>query len=215
MDKPEAAGLAGAGAGVRARPDEGPLARIRRLLEPDLRLCERVCSTSAEWEGRVFSVELLDVALPDGSHGRRELVRHHGGAGVGAIREDGCICLVRQFRVALGRVSLEIPAGRLEPGEDGPRCAARELGEETGLVAGRLEPVARSLGSPGFTDEATQVFLAYELSAGSSHPDEGELVDVAWVPLDEVLAGIRAGLIDDGKTIVAAQAAALRAHGLA
>ncbi len=191
------------------------LGRIRALLEPDPRLDERTCSVSREWDGRVFSVELLDVALPDGSHGRRELVRHHGGAGVGALRADGCLCLVRQYRVALGRVSLEIPAGRLEPGEDGARCAARELGEETGLVAGRLEFVARSLGSPGFTDEATQVFLATDLRAGGPHPDEGEFVDVAWLPLDEVLEGIRAGLIDDGKTIVAALAAELRRRGTA
>ena len=190
------------------------LENIRSLLASDGRLREDVERAYPQWEGRIFSVETLDVRLPDGDRGVREIVRHHGGAGVCAV-ENGRICLVRQWRVALGEMTLEIPAGKLEEGEDPAACAARELTEETGLIADGLELIAYSAGAPGFTNETTRIFRATGLRRGSSHPDEGELVDVAWVPLDEVLAGIRAGLIDDGKTIVAAQAAALRAHGLA
>ena len=179
----------------------GNLAAIERLLEPDEALYERVVTTETEFAGRIFSARLLDVELADGSHAFREIVNHHGGAGVVALR-DNKVCLVRQYRVALGQVTLEIPAGKLEEGEDACVCAARELEEETGLVADSLELVASAWGSPGFTDECTRVFVARGLHQGQSHPDEGEFVRCVWLPLEDVVAAIRAGLIRDAKTIV-------------
>ena len=161
------------------------------------------------WDGKIFRVRTLDVALPDGTTGYREVVWHNGGAGVCAVR-DGRMCLVRQYRVAMGRMSLEIPAGKLDAGEDPAHCAARELAEETGLVAQRLEFVARAAGSIGFTNEATSVFLAHGLSAGTARPDNGEFVDVVWLPVRDVLAAARAGLVQDGKTIIGALAAVER-----
>lgn len=189
----------------------GDLSRIRGLLAPDAALVERVVREERPWTGRIFSVELLEVELPDGSRGRREIVRHHGGAGVVAVR-DGAVCLVRQWRVAQGRMTLEIPAGKLDAGERGAACAARELAEETGLVAGRLEPLVTTLGSPGFTDEHTEVFLATELSQGEATPDEGEFVNACWLPADEVICAIRAGIIQDAKTVAGVLAA--RAAGM-
>ena len=115
------------------------LDRIRALLQLDDTLVETVLRTDHEWSGKIFSVEHLLVRLPDGSEGWREIVRHNGGAGVCVVR-DGCLCLVRQYRVALGRMTLEIPAGKIDANEDPAVCAARELTEETGLVAGRIEP---------------------------------------------------------------------------
>jgi ADP-ribose pyrophosphatase len=120
------------------------------------------------------------------------------------------MCLVRQYRLAMGAVTLEIPAGRREEGESPEECAARELGEETGLVAQRLELVARAAGSPGFTSETTCVYLAHGLSPHAAHPDEGELVDVHWIPVGDVAEAICEGLICDSKTIIAAQAALIR-----
>jgi ADP-ribose pyrophosphatase len=188
---------------------EGGLGRIRALLEDDPRLVEHVVSETKVWDGRIFGVRKLEVELPDGSHGVRELVLHHGGAGVAAVR-DGRICLVRQYRVAMGRMSLEIPAGKLEVGEDPERCAARELREETGLVAGRLEFVGRAAGSIGFTNETTSIYLAHCLRQGEASPDEDEFVDVVWLPVRDVLEAVRAGLIQDGKTIIGALAAVER-----
>ena len=184
------------------------LDRIRGLLLPDESLFERPVRTDREWQGRIFAVEHTQVELPDGSLDWREIVRHHGGAGVLVVR-DGLMCLVRQWRIALGRMTLEIPAGKVDAGEEPIVCAARELAEETGLVADRLELVAVSNGAPGFTDEHTTVFVARGVRQGEASPDEGELVNVVWLPVDEVLAAIRAGLLEDAKTVIAAQFAAL------
>lgn len=201
-----------AAAGADGRETAGSpdgLERIRELLRDDARLVERVVGETRVWDGKIFRVRTLDVALPDGTTGYREVVWHNGGAGVCAVR-DGRMCLVRQYRVAMGRMSLEIPAGKLDAGEDPAHCAARELAEETGLVAQRLEFVARAAGSIGFTNEATSVFLAHGLCAGTARPDRGEFVDVAWLPVRDVLAAARAGLIQDGKTIIGALAAVER-----
>ena len=102
----------------------------------------------------------------------------------------------------------EIPAGKLDPNEDPATCAARELTEETGLVAGRLELLANTAGAPGFNDEKTRVFVAYDLMQGEACPDEGELVDVVWLPVTDMVEAIRAGLIEDAKTVVSVLAAA-------
>jgi ADP-ribose pyrophosphatase len=177
--------------------------RVKALLATDPRLEERLVSAERVWKGKIYDVEVSDVLCPDGSHGYRELARHHGGAGVCVIR-DGKICLVRQWRVALGRMALEIPAGKIDGDEDPAVCAARELTEETGLVAGSLELLADSCGAIGFTDECTHVYLAHDVRRHDAHPDEGEFVDVVWVPLDDVLCAVRAGVIHDSKTIVAA-----------
>ena len=184
------------------------LDRIRELLQPDEALVEREVRTEREWQGKIFAVEHTEVELPDGSRDWREIVRHHGGAGVVVVR-DGCICLVRQWRIALGRMSLEIPAGKIDPGEDPAVCAARELAEETGLVADHLELVAISNGAPGFTDEHTVVFYAPDVRQGEATPDEGELVNVVWLPVSEVLAAVRAGLLEDAKTVIGVQFVAM------
>jgi len=173
---------------------------VLEALAPDRSLFEDVVSARRMWRGRIFSVERLEVELSDGSRAVREIARHGGGAAVVAIH-DGRVCLVRQYRVALGRMTLEIPAGKLECGEDGVTCAARELYEETGLRAETLEPLVTTLGSPGFTNEHTEVFAARGISQGAAVPDEGEFIDVAWLPVGAVVSAIRAGVIQDAKTV--------------
>ena len=173
---------------------------VRRALEPDPALVERVVRTDREWQGKIFSVEHLRVELSDGSLDWREVVRHHGGAGVVAV-VGGRVCLVRQYRVALGCMTLEIPAGKVDPGEPRDVCAARELTEETGLVAERLELLTESYGAPGFTNEHTSVYFAHGLTQGEARPDAGELLNVVWVPVDDAVRAIRAGLIQDAKTV--------------
>lgn len=190
------------------------LSLIEEALAPDPRFEEMIVEDRLRWRGKIFEASTLSVQFPNGSSGCREVVRHHGGAGVVALDGDGRICLVRQYRVALGRMTLEIPAGKLESGEDGASCAARELAEETGLLAGRLERLVCVLGSPGFTDEHTEVFLARDLRQGVATPDEGELVSSIWVSLESVAEAALQGLIQDGKTVSGALAAkALLASG--
>ena len=182
-----------------AEKSEG-LEKVRRALELDPALVERVVSSEREWEGKIFAVEHLRVELSDGSLDWREVVRHHGGAGVVAVM-GGRVCLVRQYRVALGCMTLEIPAGKVDPDEARDVCAARELTEETGLVAERLELLTESYGAPGFTDEHTSVYFAHGLRQGSARLDEGEFLNVVWVGVDDAVAAIREGLIQDAKTV--------------
>lgn len=181
---------------------------VERALRPDVALEERLLSREELVSCPIFAVEKDVVLAADGERQPRYLVRHNGGVGVVALR-DGHVCLVRQWRQALGRVTLEIPAGRLEPGEKPAAAAARELAEETGLLAARMEPLVSVLGSPGFTTEHTEVFFADGLTQGESAPDEGEVVRVVWLPAGDVFKAVLAGAIHDGKTvsgILAAQA---------
>lgn len=184
----------------QASTESDGLTRIRELLEPEPTLMEHTVGGERIFEGCVLDLDHLEVELDDGSRAWREVVRNPGGAGVVAIR-DGCVCLVRQYRIALGRMTLEIPAGKLEHGEPGEICAARELAEEAGLTAEKLIPLVSTVGAPGFSNECTQVFLAKGLSQGAAHPDPGEFVNVVWLPVNDVVAAIRAGLVQDAKTV--------------
>ncbi len=136
------------------------LDEVRRALELEPSLLERVTRNEHVWQGKIFSVDHLEVELADGSHAWREVVHHHGGAGVVAI-QSGRVCLVRQYRVVLGRVTLEIPAGKLEGGEQGESCAARELVEETGLRAEKLVHLATVLGSPAPTRARSSAWFGF------------------------------------------------------
>ena len=183
--------------------DDARLERIHQLLVDDPTLVERVDVRENQWHCSIFDAERWQVTQPDGQVGERDIVLHNGGAGVCAVR-DGKMCLVRQYRVALGRMTLEIPAGKLDADEDPAICAARELTEETGLVAERLVPIAISRSAPGFTNEATRIFYAEGLSQHPASPDSDEFVAVVWVPVEEIVAAVRAGIVQDAKTVIAA-----------
>ncbi|MCH4054193.1 MAG: NUDIX hydrolase [Atopobiaceae bacterium] len=175
---------------------------VRKALAPDPALVERPLSERAVWHGSFFDVSHVEVELPNGERKPREIVRHPGGAAVLAVR-DGSMCLVRQYRVPQGRVTIEIPAGKRDPGETPAQTAARELEEETGLVASSLEFLASTSGIPGFSDEITRVYFARGLSRGAASLDDDEFVKVVWLPVDDVLQAIRADVVTDVKTVVA------------
>lgn len=187
--------------------DRSTLDILRSALNNDPLFAEKIVDDDLKWQGRIFSAHVLDVALKDGSSGYREIVRHCGGAGVVAVDEERRVCLVRQYRVAVGRMTLEIPAGKLDPDEGAEACAARELAEETGLRARSFTHLVSDYGSIGFTDEHTEVFLARDLERGEATPDEGEMISTLWVPLEDVVDAILAGLIKDGKTVAGVLAA--------
>ena len=154
------------------------------------------------YDGKILHVERWQVTCPNGRSAVREIVVHKGAAAVVPVYPDGTTLLVRQHRVAVDRVTLEIPAGKLDSaGEDPHDCAVRELEEETGLRAGRMTLLTSLLTTPGFCTEKIAIYLAQDLSQGQTHPDEDEFLSLVRMPLEEAVAMIMRGEIRDGKTI--------------
>ena len=183
--------------------------------ERDADLHEEVISQETAWSGRIFDVECLEVKLPNGHVSRRDVVRHHGAVAIVALTESGKIALVRQYRTALDRVTVEIPAGKLEPGEDPLDCAKRELKEETGFVPGRIAYLTTIASSCGFSDELIHLYLATQLSFEGANPDEDEFLNVDLVDVQELVDAVLDGKIEDAKTVVGALACDVMAHRLA
>lgn len=160
--------------------------------------------------GRVVNLGIETVTLPNGATVELEVIRHQGAAAVVPLREDGTILLIRQYRHAAGGYIYEIPAGKLDPGEDPLHCAARELKEEVGCRAGRLEHLLTFFTTPGFTDEIIHIYLATDLSPGTQALEHDEILEVVAMPLAEAIALVRGGAITDGKTIIGLQTVYLR-----
>jgi len=154
------------------------------------------------YDGRILRVERWQVTLPSGNTAPREIVVHNGAAAVVPVFEDGTTLLVRQHRVSVDRVTLEIPAGKLDhKGEDPRECAVRELREETGLCAGRMTELTSLLTTPGFCTEKIGIYLAQDLSQGEMDLDEDEFLGLVRMPLEEACAMVMRGEIRDSKTI--------------
>lgn len=181
----------------------------------DADLHEQILNSETAWSGKIFDVECLEVKLPNGRVSRRDVVRHHGAVAIVALTESGKIALVRQYRTALDRVTVEIPAGKLEPGEDPLDCAKRELKEETGFVAGRIAYLTTIASSCGFSDELIHLYLATQLSFEGATPDEDEFLNVDLVDVQELVDAVLDGKIEDAKTVVGALACDVMAHRLA
>ena len=156
-----------------------------------------------KYKGVIVRVRLDHAELVNGDVVKREVVEHPGGVAILPVDGDGNCYMVRQFRYPFGRMMLEVPAGKLEYGEDPDVCAMRELSEETGLTADRMINMGACCTSPGFSTEVLHVSLALGLHPGESHPDEDEFLNVEKYPLRELVDRVMSGEIDDGKTIVA------------
>ena len=155
--------------------------------------------------GRVINLDLDTVRFPDGSTGQFEIVRHPGAAAVVPFAsdprgDDPTVLLIQQYRYATNGSLIEIPAGRLDPGEDPEMCARRELLEEVGVKAGRVERLTTIWTTPGFTDERIHLFWASELTADKHAREPDEFIDVVPKPLSEALQLVRSGVISDAKT---------------
>lgn len=170
----------------------------------DAELAERPLTEDVAWTGRIFNVDRLRVELPDGRVAIRDVVRHPGAVAVVALTEDGRICLVRQYRTALSRVTVEIPAGKLAPGEDPLECAGRELLEETGMSAEKIAFLTTIATSDGFCDELIHIYMATGITFSRSDPDADEFINVDLVPLEELVDAVLDGRIEDAKTVVGA-----------
>ena len=135
-------------------------------------MTEKTLTTQEVYHGRIIRVRRDEVLLPNGHTSVREVVEHPGGVGILALEDDGSVLLVRQYRSGIGQESLEIPAGKRDPGETPEDCGRRELEEECGLIAGGLEPLATLYPTPAYCDEKIWIFTAKELTPGHVHPDE-------------------------------------------
>lgn len=169
-----------------------------------MKLKERTVRKNYVYRGKIINVRCDDAELPDGRACRREIVEHSGGAAVLCVK-DGKIALVRQYRYAYGEEIYEIPAGKLNAGEDPEQAAGRELTEETGLIASRLVLLFTLYPSPGYTNEKIYIYRAEGVEEGVQKLDEGEFLDAEFLPVEEVKEMIARGEIRDAKTIVAVQ----------
>lgn len=157
------------------------------------------------YEGKILKLRRDDARLPDGRPCVREIIEHSGGACVLYVKEDK-VLLVRQYRYAYGESLYELPAGKLEIGEDPKNAALRELEEEAGVLAEELKLLFVMYPTPGYTNEKIYIYQAVSGKETAISPDEDEFLDVEYLPLDKVKAMLKNGDIRDGKTIVALQA---------
>ena len=166
-----------------------------------MELMEKTLSTQTVFQGKIITVKVDKALLPNGAEASREVVEHPGGVCILALREDGTVPLVRQFRYPLGDVMLELPAGKLEYGEEPRPAAIRELGEEVGLEPGRLTDLGFIYVSPGFCKEKLHMYLARDVKQVPVHPDEDEFLDIVSLPFDRLVELVMSGQITDGKTV--------------
>ncbi len=166
---------------------------------------EETISTEPIFTGKMISLQVDTVALPGGRTATREIVKHPGAAAVIALHE-GKLLVVEQFRKPLEKFQIEIPAGRIDPGEDPLTAAARELEEETGYRSDDLRLLSAFYTSPGFADEKLFVYFTDQVTLGTQNPDEDEDLKVDAITLEQAEAFIEEGRISDAKTILAVYA---------
>jgi ADP-ribose pyrophosphatase len=157
----------------------------------------------------VVNLDVDTVTLPNGATIDLEVIRHPGAVAVVPLKADDTVLLIRQYRHAAGGFIHEVPAGKLDPGEDPLHCAARELEEEIGYRASRLTHALSFYTTPGFTDEVIHLFVATDLSPGTQKLDRDEVLEVVEMPLEQAIARIMDGTIRDAKTIIGLQTAYL------
>jgi ADP-ribose pyrophosphatase len=161
----------------------------------------KILNSQKVFDGRVFKVTSDTVVEGELTY-QRDVVRHPGSAVIVPVHDDGTVVLVRQYRHPAVRYLLEVPAGTLADGERPEAGAARELEEELGLLADRLEKLSEFFVSPGFLEEKMWVYLATGLTEGKPNPDEDEVLDLVRLPIGDALEMITSGEIQDAKTII-------------
>jgi len=163
---------------------------------------EKTISEKHIYTGNIISVDLATVTLPDGRQATRDIVRHPGASAVIPINENGEIYMVRQYRKPIDRVSLEIPAGKLDKGEDPRVCAERELKEETGLTAREITHIISIHSTPGFSNEVLHLYAATGLKEGQSCADADEFISTEKFTIAQLTDMILKGEITDAKSII-------------
>lgn len=167
-----------------------------------MNLTEKTVRKNYIYRGKIINLRCDDAELPDGRPCKREMVEHPGGSSILCVR-DGKILLERQYRYAYAKVIWEIPAGKIDPGEDSAAAAVRELKEEAGLIAKEVRHLYTLYPTPGYTNELLYVYEATETAEGEQVLDDGEFLNLVWMPIEEAAGKVRTGEISDAKTVVA------------
>ena len=155
------------------------------------------------FKGRIINVRNDDVQLSNGKIASREVVEHRGGVGILPVTDDNCILMVKQYRYAYEELLMEIPAGKLEPGEEPFHTGIRELHEETGMEATTYYDLGIDYPSPGYCNEKIHIYAATGLREIGQKLDDGEFLNVLKIPYDEALQMVYAGTLTDSKTVIA------------
>ncbi len=172
------------------------------LAHDDEHLAEKKISGEGVYDGIFLKMKRDTVSLPDGQHAVREYLEHPGAVAILAVLDDGRILLERQYRYPIAQAVIEIPAGKLNTGEDPLLCAQRELQEETGYTAKHWSKIRRIHPVISYSTEFIDIYLAEGLSPGPARLDEEEFLDVFAAPLEELLHWVEMGKITDVKTII-------------
>lgn len=194
-------------AGNKEAKKDAHIIPVRRKLKIDPGGPAKVLESKVSYDGPLFRVLSERIKEPTGKLVNRDIIRHNGSAVILAIdkgkkKSDPLVLIERQFRHAAQQFLYEVPAGKMEAGEDQLEGAKRELLEETGYTAKKWTKLVRYFASPGFLGEWMQVFLAEDLTPGRAHPEEDESFELQFVPLSELLRLIGDGKVRDGKTLI-------------
>ncbi len=163
---------------------------------------EKTIAKKQIYDGKIIKVDLLTVTLPDGKEAAREIISHPGASVVIPISDSGELYMVRQYRKPIEKESLEIPAGKLDEGEDPKKCAERELEEETGLNAEKVDHILSMHSTPGFSNEVLHMYVARGLKEGEAHADEDEFISCEKYPVNDLIDMVLKHEITDSKTII-------------
>jgi ADP-ribose pyrophosphatase len=168
-----------------------------------MNLIEKNLSKKTIFNGNIISLNLDEVELPNGNKATREVVKHPGGVCIAALNDKDELLFVRQFRYPYNSILLELPAGKLSPGEDPLECGKRELKEETGVIAEQYISLGQLYPTPGFCNEIIHLYLASKLTYGEMCPDEDEFLEVQSIPLEQAVQMVLDNKIKDAKTQIA------------
>ena len=172
------------------------------MKKDDAGLIETFVSKKTVWRGKAVNFDVDTVRLPNGKLATREYVAHPGAVGVVPFVDKDTIVMVRQYRHPVGEVTLELPAGKIDPKESLLACIKRELAEETGYTAARFTPLIKYWPTPAFADEVLHLYVATGLKAGRMNTDEDEFLEVVHMPFKKAVEMVRRGKIRDSKTVV-------------